>query len=369
MHSQNAIKYSELAYSFEYRGKISKIIMEAVNHKGKKNKPLIGITIGDINGIGPEVIIKSLRDNRIMDHITPIIFGSTKVLSFYRKMFNIDDFHYSQLKSLKDVNIRKVNVVNCWPEMVEINVGKVTSEAGNCAYLALREAVNYLKEDKIDALVTAPINKKNIQSDEFHFVGHTDFITEELGAGDSLMLMVAGDLRIGVVTAHIPLSEVSNMLTKEAIANKLKIFIKTLKTDFGISKPKIAVLGLNPHAGEDGLLGKEENEIIQPVIMEFKDKGHLVFGPFPADGFFGSLDYKKYDGILAMYHDQGLTPFKILGFENGVNFTAGISKVRTSPDHGTAYSIAGKNLANPQSMREAIYLASNTVKTRKSGEV
>jgi len=343
--------------------------MEAVIQKGKKSKPVIGITIGDINGIGPEVIIKSLRDNRIMSHITPIIFGSTKVLSFYRKMFNIDDFHYSQLKSYKDINHRKVNVVNCWPEMVEINVGKVTQEAGNCAYLALREAMNYLKEDNIDALVTAPINKKNIQRDDFNFVGHTDFITEELGAKDSLMLMVAEELRVGVVTAHIPLSEVSNTLTKEVIESKLKIFLKTLKNDFGLKKPKIAVLGLNPHAGEDGLLGKEENDIIEPVIMDFKEKGHLVFGSFPADGFFGSLDYQKYDGILAMYHDQGLTPFKMLEFENGVNYTAGISKVRTSPDHGTAYSLAGKNQANPQSMRAAIYLASEIVKTRKSGEI
>lgn len=343
--------------------------MEVANQRGKTDKPIIGITIGDINGIGPEVIIKSLRDSRVMNHITPVVFGSTKVLSFYRKMLNIDDFHYSQLRSINDINPRKVNVVNCWPEMVEINVGQVTAEAGNCAYQALREAVNYLKDGKIDALVTAPINKKNIQRDDFHFVGHTDFITEELGAKDSLMLMVTDELRVGVVTAHIPLSEVSSSLTKEAIEGKLKILIKTLKNDFGITKPKLALLGLNPHAGEDGLLGKEEIEIIEPVVKDFKDKGHLVYGPFPADGFFASLDYQKYDGILAMYHDQGLIPFKMLGFENGVNFTAGISKVRTSPDHGTAYSLAGKDVADPQSMREAIYLASNTVKVRKSGEV
>jgi len=342
--------------------------MEAANQRGKQNKPIIGITIGDINGIGPEVIIKALRDNRVMNHITPVIFGSTKVLSFYRKMMNIDDFHYSQLKSINDINHRKVNVVNCWPEMVEIKVGKSTQEAGNCAYLALRQGVDYLKEDKIDALVTAPINKKNIQREDFHFVGHTDFISEELGAKDSLMLMVADNLRVGVVTAHIPLREVSAALTKEALNGKLKILIKTIKNDFGINKPKIAVMGLNPHAGEEGLLGQEENEVIEPVMKEFRDKGHLVFGPFPSDGFFGSMDYEKYDGILAMFHDQGLIPFKMLGFETGVNFTAGISKVRTSPDHGTAYSLAGKNAASPQSMREAIYLASNTVKTRKSGE-
>lgn len=343
--------------------------MEVANTKDTLAKPIIGITIGDINGIGPEVIIKALRDNRVLDHITPVVFGSTKVLSFYRKLLNIEDFHYTQIKSMNELNPRKINVVNCWPDLVELNVGKVTAEGGNCAYLALREAVNYLKEDKIDALVTAPINKKNIQNEDFNFVGHTDFITQELGSKDSLMLMVTDEMRVGVVTAHIPLREVSEQLTKETLVNKVNIFIKTLKRDFGIAKPKLALLGLNPHAGEDGLLGNEEIEIISPVVNEFREKGQLVFGPFPADGFFGTLDFQKYDGILAMYHDQGLIPFKLMGFEKGVNFTAGISKVRTSPDHGTAYDLAGKDAANPQSMREAIYLASNTVKTRKSGEV
>lgn len=343
--------------------------MEIANNRAKTNKPVIGITIGDINGIGPEVIIKALSDSRILNHITPIVFGSTKVLSFYRKMLNFEDFHYSQLRSINDLNLRKINVVNCWPEMVEIKVGQVTKEAGNCAYLALREAVNYLKEDKIDAIVTAPINKKNIQRDDFKFVGHTDFISEELGVNENLMLMVNEDLRIGVVTTHVPISEVSQNLTKENIELKLKIMIKTLKSDFGIDKPKVAILGLNPHAGEDGLLGKEESEIIEPVILKYKNNGHLVFGPFPADGFFGTLQYQKYDGILAMYHDQGLIPFKMLGFESGVNFTAGIPKVRTSPDHGTAYSIAGKNVADPSSMREALYLASRTVKIRNMSTI
>lgn len=343
--------------------------MEVSIQKEMSVKPVIGITLGDINGIGPEVIIKALQDNRVMNHVTPVIFGSTKVLSFYRKMFNIEDFHYSQLKHGEEVNHKKINVVNCWPDMVEIQAGKVTPEAGNCALLALKEAVQYLKEDKIDALVTGPINKKNIQSEEFNFIGHTDYITQELGSKDSLMMMVSEKLRIGVVTAHIPLKDVSNHLNKDTISNKLNIFIKTLKRDFGIVKPKLALLSLNPHAGEEGLLGNEEIDLIEPVIKEFREKGNLVFGPFPADGFFGSLDYQKYDGILAMYHDQGLIPFKMLGFDTGVNYTAGISKVRTSPDHGTAYSIAGKDIANPQSMREAIYLASDTVKTRKLVEV
>lgn len=343
--------------------------MEVANKSTKINKPIIGISIGDINGIGPEVIIKSLSDSRILDHITPIVFGSTKVLSFYSKMLSFEDFHYSQLRSIKEINHRKVNVVNCWPEMVEIKVGQVTKEAGNCAYLALREAVNYLKEGKIDAVVTAPINKKNIQREDFKFVGHTDYISEALGVAENLMLMINDDLRIGVVTAHIPINEVSNSLSQEIVEKKLNIMIKSLKKDFGIDKPKVALLGLNPHAGEDGLLGKEEIEIIEPVIAKFKNKGHLVFGPFPSDGFFGTLQYQKYDGILAMYHDQGLIPFKMLGFESGVNFTAGIPKVRTSPDHGTAYSIAGKNLANSSSMREALYLASNTVRIRNLAEI
>lgn len=343
--------------------------MEESVNKSRVNKPIIGITIGDINGIGPEIIIKSLSDSRLLNHITPVIFGSTKVLSFYRKMLNFEDFHYNQIKSISELNPRKVNVINCWPEMVEIKVGQVTAEAGNCAYLSLKEATNHLKEDKIDAIVTAPINKKNIQRDDFKFVGHTDFIAEELGASDNLMLMVNEGLRIGVVTAHIPISEVSSNLTQEVVERKLTIMIKSLKKDFGIDKPKVALLGLNPHAGEDGLLGKEENEIIEPVIEKFKNKGNLVFGPFPSDGFFGTLQYQKYDGILAMYHDQGLIPFKMLGFESGVNYTAGISKVRTSPDHGTAYGIAGKNTANPTSMREAIYHAANTIKIRNQATI
>lgn len=343
--------------------------METPNRKSKANKPVIGITMGDINGVGPEVVIKALSDSRILNHITPVIFGSTKVLSFYRKMLKMEDFHYSQLKSIADLNYRKINVVNCWPEMVEIKVGQVTPEAGNCAFQALREATNYLKEDKIEAIVTAPINKKNIQREDFKFVGHTDFITAELGVENSLMLLANEKLRIGVVTAHIPVNEISQNLTQDAVEKKLKVMINALKNDFGIEKPKVALLGLNPHAGEDGLLGKEENEVIEPVISKFKNKGHLVFGPFPSDGFFGTLQYQKYDGILAMYHDQGLIPFKMLGFESGVNYTAGIPKVRTSPDHGTAYSIAGKNIANPTSMREAIYMAANTVKIRKSAEI
>ena len=342
---------------------------ESTVHREKENKPVIGITIGDINGIGPEVIIKALSDARLLNHITPVIFGSTKVLSFYRKMFKLDDFSYSQVKGDYQLNQRRINVVNCWPEMVDIKVGLVTNEAGNCAYLALNKAVEYLKEDKIDAIVTAPINKKNIQREDFKFVGHTDYIAEELGSKNNLMLMVSENVRIGVATAHVPVKEICSTLNKEVVKKKLDILLNTLKKDFGINKPKVALLGLNPHAGEDGLLGHEEEQILEPLITEYKNKGQLVFGPFPADGFFGTLQYQKYDGILAMYHDQGLIPFKMLAFEQGVNFTAGIPKVRTSPDHGTAYGIAGKNIASPVSMREAIYLAAETVKIRRRAVV
>ena len=334
----------------------------------KRNKPVIGITLGDINGIGPEVVIKALSDPRVNDHLTPVVFGSTKVLSYYKKMLDMDDFQYSQAKSPDMIHDRRINVINCWNDMVDIKVGEVTPEGGECAFMALEKAMEYLKEGHIEAIVTAPINKKNIQSDDFQFVGHTEYVASKLGATDSLMLMVADELRVALVSTHVALKEVAGDVTSEKIDAKLKLLIKSLKMDFGIEKPKVAVLGLNPHAGEDGLLGSEERDIIEPLINEYKKKGQLVFGPFPADGFFGMLQHQKYDGILAMYHDQGLIPFKLLCFESGVNFTAGIPKVRTSPDHGTAYSIAGKNLADHTSMREAIYLASHIIKNRNLKE-
>ena len=339
--------------------------MEAGNKQGKKYKPIIGITIGDINGVGPEVIIKSLSDSRVINHITPVIFGSTKVLSFYRKMFEFNDFQYSQLRGSDSINPRRVNVVNCWNEMVEIKVGQMTPEGGKCAYDALEKAMDYLKDGKIDALVTAPISKKNIQNPDFNFLGHTEYITKKLEAKDSLMLMASEEIRIGLVSTHVSLQNVVEDITEERVTDKLRILLNTLKSDFGIDKPKVAVLALNPHGGEEGLLGEQEEKIIEPVINDFKQKGKLVFGPFPADGFFGTLQHQKYDGILAMYHDQGLIPFKLLCFENGVNFTAGLPKVRTSPDHGTGFNIAGKNVADPTSMREAIYLASRIVKNKR----
>lgn len=335
--------------------------------KGKSgNKPVIGITIGDINGIGPEVIIKSLLDSRILTIVTPVIYGSTKVLSYYRKNLGTEDFNYSQVRD-NYFNNKKVNVVNCWDETVEINAGVSSKDAGNYAFKALECAVKDLKEGKINAIVTGPINKNNIQSDQFNFAGQTEYITKKSDKKDSLMMMVGESLKVGLVTTHLPIKDVPSQISTKTVSAKLKIFIDSLKSDFGITKPKIAVLGLNPHAGDEGLLGKEEQEIIQPVIEEFKSKGHLTYGPYPSDGFFGAAQYKNFDGILAMYHDQGLIAFKTLSFEIGVNYTAGLEIIRTSPDHGTAYNLAGKNVASEISMRSAIYLAKDIYNVRHPG--
>ncbi|WP_017732881.1 4-hydroxythreonine-4-phosphate dehydrogenase PdxA [Nafulsella turpanensis] len=328
-------------------------------------KPVIGLSLGDINGIGPEVVIKTLADDRLLDMITPVVYGSAKVLAYYRKAMRLNDFNYHQVNNEDRFHPDKVNVVNCWQEMMEINMGQETPEGGKAALLALQKAAGHLQEGKIEGIVTAPINKNNIQNDEFRFPGHTEFFTETFKAKDSLMLLCSGNLRVGVVTGHIPLNSVSKQLTKEKLRSKLNILEKTLRQDFNITKPRIAVLGLNPHAGEGGLLGTEEQDIIIPLIKELKEKGKLIFGPLPADGFFGTRQQEKFDGILAMYHDQGLIPFKSLAFESGVNYTAGLPIVRTSPDHGTAYDIAGKNVASEQSMREALYLACDIIRRRK----
>ncbi len=328
-------------------------------------KPVIGITLGDINGIGPEVIIKTLADVRILNICTPVIYGSVKVLSRYRKLLQMDDYSYFSLKSLQQINHKKVNVINCWEEEVEVQPGKVTEEGGRCAWLALKQSSEDLKKGLIDAVVTGPINKSNIQREEFKFAGHTEYYTQTFGSKDSLMLLTSDKLRVGVVTGHIPLKEVATTLTQELIIRKARILFESLQNDFGIKKPKVAFLGLNPHAGEEGLLGSEEQDIILPAIKELKNGGYLSFGPFPADGFFGTMQYKRYDAILAMYHDQGLIPFKTLAFENGVNYTAGLPVVRTSPDHGTAYAIAGKKQADETSLREALYLACDIARVRK----
>jgi len=330
----------------------------------KKHKPVIGISIGDINGIGPEVIIKSLEDYRILKQFTPVIYGSNKVISFYKKNLDKDQFNFQQTSSIDKVAHKKVNVLNVWNESVEVAPGQANEMGGKYAVLSLQTAVRDLKEGKIDALATAPLSKELVQSEEFQFPGHTEYLTKEAGESDSLMFLVHDALRVGVVTGHIPLKEVSEKLTKERIVSKLQKMIKSLQKDFGIKKPRIAVLGLNPHAGENGLLGDEEEKVIGPAIEEVKKGHHIISGPFPSDGFFGMSSQKHFDGVLAMYHDQGLIPFKSMAFEEGVNYTAGLPFVRTSPDHGTAFGIAGKGEADPTSFRNALYLANDVVRQR-----
>ena len=317
----------------------------------------IGITMGDVNGVGPEVVIKALADNRLLNLVTPVVYGSAKAISFYKKQLNIEDFNYTQVRNKGQFAPKSVNVVNCWEDNLEILPGKASKDAGKAALVALRQGASDLKEGLIDALVTAPIDKHTIHSDEFPFKGHTEFLTDFFGAGDSLMFMVSDTVKVALVTEHIAVKDIASTVTKERIESKLKLMEQSLKKDFGVNKPRIAVLALNPHAGDNGLMGQEEEQIIKPVIADLKNKGKLVFGPQPADGFFASGSHLKYDGVLAMYHDQGLVPFKTIAFETGVNFTAGLSVIRTSPDHGTGYGIAGKNQANESSMREAIYKA------------
>lgn len=330
----------------------------------KNAKIKVGITHGDINGIGYEVIIKTLMDVRILELCTPIIYGSPKVAAYHRKALEIESFTLNNIKEASEAQPKRANIINCVDENIKVEIGKSTEAAGISAFQALEAAVNDLKKGDIDVLVTAPINKKNIQSKDFEFPGHTEYLESKLESGKSLMLLMSGNLRVGVVTGHIPISKVPENITKEAILEKLEILNASLEKDFGIKRPKIAVLSLNPHAGDDGLIGTEEIDVIIPTLKEARDKSIMALGPFPADGFFGSDDYNKFDAILAMYHDQGLAPFKALAFESGVNFTAGLSGVRTSPAHGTAYSIAGNNTASETSFREALYLAIDVFKNR-----
>jgi 4-hydroxythreonine-4-phosphate dehydrogenase len=325
----------------------------------KKQRPILGISIGDINGIGPEVILKALADARVYTQFTPLIYGHGKALTYYKKLLNLEDFYFTQIRSLEEIQHRKVNVINCQEECPEVIPGVETQEAGKLALAAFAAAVEDLKAGKIQGLVTAPLSKGNINSETQPFVGHTEYLIEATGSKSGLMMLVGEDLRVGLVTGHIPLAQVPAAVTKEKVLEKAKIFIQSLEKDFGINKPKIAILGLNPHAGEDGLLGSEEETILKPAIQELKDAKQYVFGPYPADGFFGMMHQQKFDGVLALYHDQGLIPFKSIAFSSGVNFTAGLSVIRTSPDHGTAYSIAGKNMADCASFRAALFLASD----------
>lgn len=329
----------------------------------KSEKIVVGISIGDINGIGIEVILKTFQDKRMLDFCTPVLFGSTKTVSFHKKKLNIDT-HIHGITSINQLAHNKVNLLNIWKEEVPIELGAATKVSGECAYKSLESAVTHLNKNDIDVLLTAPINKENIQSDTFNFPGHTEYLESEL-EGESLMILISDTLRVGLITGHIPISEVSEKIKPELIKKKVAILHRSLKEDFGIRKPKIAVLGLNPHCGDKGVIGKEDDEIIRPTIKEIQDSGKIVFGPYAADGFFGSNTYKQFDGVLAMYHDQGLAPFKALSFGNGVNFTAGLSKIRTSPDHGTAFEIAGKNQANPTSFKEALFTAIDIFNKRK----
>lgn len=335
-----------------------------LENKKENYRIKVGITQGDINGIGYEVIIKTLSDNRLMDFFIPIIYGQNKILGYYKKNLGIEDFNYLQIKSPQQANPKKINVINFTDEEVKIEPGMSTKIAGEASYLALEMAVKDLKEGMLDAIVTAPINKLNIQSANFDFPGHTEYLSAHFDNIEPLMLMVSNNVRIGTITGHIPLSKVPSAITSDLIIKKLQVFNESLKIDFRISRPKIAVLSLNPHAGDGGVIGSDEIEVISPAIKKANEQGILAFGPFPTDGFFGSGNWSKYDGTLAMYHDQGLTAFKILASDGGVNFTAGLPIVRTSPAHGTAYDICGKNIASPDSFREALFMAIDIVRNR-----
>lgn len=330
-------------------------------------KLIVGITQGDGNGIGYEVIIKALGDERMLDMCTPVIYGSSKIFGFYKKMIhNMESgmLNTNVIASAKEVHPKRINIVNCLPDNVFVEPGQSTSESAKSAMTSLECAVNDLKAGYIDVLVTAPINKRAMVNEGFGYTGHTEYLEKEFDCDDVLMIMVSDQLKVGVVTGHIPIKEVCSQLSSEKILKKLRLMDASLRRDFAVDSPKIAVLGLNPHCGDGGLLGEEEQEIILPAVQAACKEGIMAFGPYSPDGFFGLGNYRKYDAVLAMYHDQGLTPFKALSFEQGVNYTAGLPVVRTSPDHGTAYEMAGRDLADPHSMRAAIFTAMDVYNNR-----
>ncbi|MFT6746353.1 MAG: 4-hydroxythreonine-4-phosphate dehydrogenase [Glaciecola sp.] len=324
----------------------------------------IGITQGDPNGIGYEVIIKTLADTRMLELYTPVIYGNKSALNHHMTVVNDENFKFQSIASATEAKINATNFINCGEGDFEVDPGNGTKESGASAFAALEKAVADLKNGEIDVLVTAPINKDNIQSESFSFPGHTEYLASVDDNSTNLMFMVSDKLKIGVVTGHIPLSEISKQLNLEIIVEKIRVMAASLRLDFSIRKPKIAVLGLNPHAGDNGLIGKEDEKIISPAIKDARSRGILAYGPFAADGFFGSGNYANYDGVIAMYHDQGLIPFKTIAFGEGTNFTAGLSFVRTSPDHGTGFDIAGKNKADESSLRQAIYTGIDIFKNR-----
>ena len=333
------------------------------------NKIKVGISIGDVNGIGLEVIIKTLVNERILDYCTPIVYGHTKVASFHRKTLNINDFSFNVIQQASQAQDKRPNMINCWDEDVKIELGVANETGGKYALKSLERATADLVKGEIDALVTAPINKHTIQHESFQFPGHTEYLQAKTEAASSLMFLVGSDVRVGVVTGHIRVKDIASSIDKEQIVAKLNLMNNSLKRDFWIQKPKIAVLGLNPHAGDNGLIGDEEQTIISPAIELANSKGIFAFGPYAADGFFANASYQQFDAVLAMYHDQGLIPFKQLAFHDGVNFTAGLPVVRTSPDHGTAFDIAGKNMASENSFREALFTAIRIVKNRQEHDL
>lgn len=331
----------------------------------EQNRIRIGITQGDINGIGYEVILKSFEDPTMLELCTPIVYGSPKIMTYHRKVLNLET-SFTIINSASEVQHGKINVVNCNEDEVKVDLGKPSRESGKAAFDALEKAMTEYKEGLFDVLVTAPIHKQMIQSEAFTFPGHTEYIEQSVGEGaKALMILASERLRVALVTGHVPVSKVSSVLTKELIEEKLQLFNTSLKSDFGIGAPRIAVLSLNPHAGDGGVIGTEEETIITPAIKAMREQGIICYGPFPADGFFGNGTYTHFDGVLAMYHDQGLTPFKVLAMDEGVNFTAGLPLVRTSPDHGTAFDIAGKGEASENSFRQAVYMAIDIFRNRK----
>ncbi|GAB1857823.1 4-hydroxythreonine-4-phosphate dehydrogenase PdxA [Flavobacteriaceae bacterium MHTCC 0001] len=329
--------------------------------KNKENI-VVGISVGDLNGIGGEIILKTFEDSRILELCTPVIFASIKVMGFLKKHFN-STINFNTVHNLGQIAHGKVNVFNCWKEPVHINFGQEDTKIGEFALKSLQAATKALKDDTVDVLVTAPINKHNIQSEAFTFPGHTDYLAKELG-GDSLMFMVTDTLKVGLLTDHVPVKDVSDHISEALIIKKINTVYDTLKKDFRIVKPKIAVLGINPHTGDNGVIGNEDDTIMRPTLKKIKEKGMLVYGPYAADSFFGSNNYKNFDAIIASYHDQGLIPFKTLSFGQGVNFTAGLTRIRTSPDHGTAFEIAGKGLADASSFKEALFMALSIFRNR-----
>ena len=328
--------------------------------------PVIGISQGDINGIGLEIIIKTFSDPAMLEICTPLLYSSSKTLSFHKKALQMENFNFNTITSADGITPRKFNLANIYSEEVTIELGKLTDSGGQYAVRSFQAACESLAKGKIEALVTAPIHKNNTHTEAFPYTGHTEYLDERFGKGNSLMMLVADELRVALCTDHLPIAAIAGTITQERILKKLRSLSDSLKQDFSINKPKIAVLGLNPHAGDSGTIGGEEEQIIVPAVKAAVQEGMLVYGPYPADGFFGTRTFTKFDAVLAMYHDQGLIPFKYMAFDSGVNYTAGLPVIRTSPDHGTAFDIAGKGIANEGSFRNAVYLAVDLIRTRKN---